>query len=193
MTEFVPPSYEFSYRVTGKQSIERLQPLIENFQNTWLKPISFCESVTTPSSPNPLQFVWETTCEREWKSVHQTAKIINKLYNTNIIESKSNMAYLQLKMKCPSIETFVARNREELVGWIERFYSIPRDKSLDWWVIKASNGNGGKDIWMINQENFTEVIASLPSMEEEYVIQKCVLSGYFMFDVSSLTVFVLDM
>jgi hypothetical protein len=177
-----PPEYLFTYRITGKQSIERLQPLIENFRNEWLKPVSFCEfnpsgdydtaSNSTVKLPSALEFVWETTCEKNWKSAHSNAAIINRLNHTTIIESKSNLAYLQLFMNCPTLLTYVARTRGELLEWIQRFYSNSSPSDNNWWVIKASNGNGGKDIWVMNQENFPQIITEIPKMDEEYVVQK---------------------
>ena len=32
----------------------------------------------------------------------------------------------------------------------------------DWWVVKASAGNGGKDIWVMARHNFNTVLAELP-------------------------------
>lgn len=186
--ESASTEFAFTYRITGKQSIERLEPLIESLRNEWFHPVSYCNfSSSDPSTiPTlPLQFVWETTCEKSWKQIHLSAKIFNKMNNTSIIESKSNLAFLQLLMNCPTLKTFVARNTKEVQYWIQSYYltisssensekgeesrSNPHE---DWWVIKASNGNGGKDIWMINSHNFQEVASSIPDMNEEYVIQK---------------------
>jgi hypothetical protein len=180
--------FPFLYRITGKQSIERLQPLIESFKNKWLIPIN-PETVSIP-----LDFVWETTCEKEWKSSHATAKIINRLNNTGIIESKSNLAYLQLRMKCTTLTTYVARNNNELIEWIHRHYSSQDTSSVtsteDWWAIKASAGNGGKDIWIINKENYLSTIDSLPKQtDEEYVIQR--YNSFVILDYSDLIVFFL--
>jgi hypothetical protein len=169
---FPAECFPFSYRVTGKQSIERLQPLLESLKNEWLLPVS------TEQVNLPLDFVWETTCEKEWKTSHSTAKMINRLNNTGIIESKSNLAYLQLLMQCPTLTTYVARSNNELIEWIHRHYSPQDNLSVsssteDWWAIKASAGNGGKDIWIINKENYLSSIDSLPKQtDEEYVIQR---------------------
>lgn len=43
--------------------------------------------------------------------------------------------------------------------------------SSDWWAVKASRGNGGKDVWIIHRDNFQEIIPTLPQ-SEEYVIQR---------------------
>lgn len=183
-SERASTEFEFTYRITGKQSIERLEPLIESLRNEWFHPVSYCNFSSDPSTiPTlPLQFVWETTCEKSWKQIHSNAKILNKMNNTSIIESKSNLAFLQLLMNCPTLQTFVARNTKEVQSWIQSYYlatsSTEKKEELrsnpheDWWVIKASNGNGGKDIWMINSHNFQEVASSIPDMNEEYVIQK---------------------
>jgi hypothetical protein len=42
----------------------------------------------------------------------------------------------------------------------------------DWWALKASKGNGGKDVWVINRNNFAEVLASVPA-KDEYILQRC--------------------
>jgi hypothetical protein len=41
----------------------------------------------------------------------------------------------------------------------------------DWWAVKASRGNGGKDVWIVHQDNYLTVIPSLP-IGEEYVMQR---------------------
>jgi hypothetical protein len=45
------------------------------------------------------------------------------------------------------------------------------DSGDDWWAVKASRGNGGKDVWIVHQANYLTVIPSLP-IGEEYVMQR---------------------
>ena len=42
---------------------------------------------------------------------------------------------------------------------------------MDWWAVKAAKGNGGKDIWIINKENYVTELSKLPNFGE-FVIQK---------------------
>jgi hypothetical protein len=41
----------------------------------------------------------------------------------------------------------------------------------DWWALKASRGNGGRDVWVINRFNYTEVLATVPT-KDEYILQR---------------------
>lgn len=175
MTEFAARGNVFRYRVTGKQSIERLVPLVAD-----LLPCS--RHVDTGELHNTslevLDFVWETTCEKELKCLHQRAIVYNKLSNSQIIESKSSFAALQLNIDYPMLETRVATNASNVAVWARKrwigdqswlLFSLHGNK--DWWVVKASRGNGGRDIWVMNPENFESVLAELPS-DDEYVIQR---------------------
>jgi hypothetical protein len=166
---------QFLCRVTGKQSVERLEPLISS-----LAPhVTFCDSKALRSGEvKKLDFVWETTCEKDLKEFHQNATVFNRLHNSHIIESKASFAYLQLMIQCPMLETRVAVSAREVAGWAEKRWGAASYSSgdentseRDWWVVKASKGNGGRDIWVFNPQNFREVTPQLP-VEEEYVIQK---------------------
>jgi hypothetical protein len=179
MAEFVDddnqPCGKFLCRVTGKQSVERLEPLIASV----VPATTFCDATVLRSGKIlKLDFVWETTCEKDLKQFHQNATILNRLHNSHIIESKASFAYLQLIIQCPMLETRVAVSAREVAGWAERRWGTPQISDVDentserdWWVVKASKGNGGRDIWVFNPQNFREVIPQLP-VEEEYVIQK---------------------
>ncbi len=102
---------------------------------------------------------------------------MNKLHNTQVIESKSNFAFLQLTMNAPCLETFVANNAMEVFSWANRHWTSGSAESSttanekDWWAVKASNGNGGKDIWIVNRNNFQQAVKDLPAADE-YVIQR---------------------
>ena len=51
---------ELYYRITGPQSIERLEPLLSSLSSSLIwKPID--------DSDNTISFVWETTCEKNWR------------------------------------------------------------------------------------------------------------------------------
>ena len=91
------------YRITGKQSIERLEPLLHS-RFAHLGPWGAVDEdgegrgVEEQQLDKPVDLVWETTCERTWRKIHNGATILNKLNNTNILEDKSNLAYLQQKI-----------------------------------------------------------------------------------------------
>ena len=46
----------------------------------------------------------------------------------------------------------------------------------DWWFVKASKGNGGRDIWIINQNNYAITLANIATSTnnttDEFVIQQ---------------------
>lgn len=169
MSEF---TNTFLYRITGKQSVERLDPLITNVVcncSAWKKDVDVKKQ---------LDFVWETTCEKELREYHNAAKVTNKLHNSQIIESKSSLAYLQLLVDYPMLETRIAYSSAEVAIWAnKRWCTTPvtqgDTESRDWWVVKASKGNGGRDVWVFNQSNYQKVISELPA-DEEYVIQRYV-------------------
>jgi hypothetical protein len=89
------------YRITGPQSIERLEPLVARLDGSW-------RAFEQATSNARIDLVWETTCEKTMKHYHDTAIVFNKLHNCQIIESKSNLAYLQRRMKRPTLTTFIA-------------------------------------------------------------------------------------
>lgn len=180
MTEFSSEEHHssgsFLCRVTGKQSVERLVPLIANL----VPNVACCDAKALRSGEvtKKLDFVWETTCEKDLKEFHQNANVFNRLHNSHIIESKASFAYLQLKIQCPMLETRVAVSAREVSSWAEKRWGAAEcnfgdnaTNGRDWWVVKASRGNGGRDIWVFNPQNFRAVIPQLP-VEEEYVIQK---------------------
>jgi hypothetical protein len=159
----------FRYRVTGPQSIERLDPLIRAFAELHgFLPIATVDATTT------YDFVWETTCEINQRGKHKDAFIINKLHNSTVIESKANQAFLQLGMKVPVLETYVSPNAMEVRKWCSNYWGRRREAHsclADWWVLKASNGNGGKDIWLLDEKNFHTIVDGIQE-NEEYVLQR---------------------
>ena len=53
---------ELYYRITGPQSIERLEPLLSSLSSSIIwKPID--------NNDNKISFVWETTCEKNWRVI----------------------------------------------------------------------------------------------------------------------------
>lgn len=173
MAEFKHRESQFYYRITGKQSVERLDPLV-------VSVIPNCSSWTSTADSNglPLDFVWETTCEKEFREQHNSALITNKLHNSHIIESKSMLAYLQLLVDHPMLETRIACSSAEVLIWAKKRWgelsTMEHDhEDRDWWVVKASKGNGGRDIWVFNKSNHSKVVSELPA-NEEYVIQRYV-------------------
>lgn len=165
-----------SYSITGKQSIERLAPLLDKVDSR----VSFQPADDTDKkAPN---FVWETTCTKELREIHKQADVINKLHNSHILESKSNLAFLQLKISESVLQTFIVVGKSEFSYWAKKQWSdqiLDEEKSLNrfsaegWWVVKASKGNGGRDVWVVNKSNWKSVLEEL-STTEEYVIQRYV-------------------
>ena len=190
------------YRITGPQSIDRIDPLVAKFGKE--HGISFeiaafplagmnpdLDSASGETSPEraigQIDFVWETTCEKTWKQAHKNACVHNKLHNTVILEDKANLAFLQSKMDCPTLTTFVAHSMEDVSEWaathfqkttllkeesgveIAEFSESIQDDDI--WVIKASRGNGGKDIWFIHKHNWEDILSELPK-GDIFVIQR---------------------
>ena len=63
---------ELYYRITGPQSIERLEPLLLLLSSSIIwKPID-----SNNDNDNKLSFVWETTCERNWRVINYEYKYI---------------------------------------------------------------------------------------------------------------------
>mmetsp|Transcript_31208 Transcript_31208/g.52671 ORF Transcript_31208/g.52671 Transcript_31208/m.52671 type:complete len:181 (-) Transcript_31208:9-551(-) len=156
---------EFCFRVTGKQSIERLDPLVKN-----LIPHSLHSNLL--GAIHKLDFVWETTCEKSAKEIHQGATVLNRLHNAHIIESKSNLAFLQQNIKYPMLETTIACGSRDVEIWAKRKWEFDSETKqsaklttatkansslqlppFDWWVVKASKANGGRDVWILNESN----------------------------------------
>lgn len=163
----------FSYRITGKQSIERLDPIVSRL----IPNAANVDGV----QEGKLDFVWETTCVKNLRTQHQSAHVLNKLHNSQIIESKSMLAYLQLLVTFPMLQTFVAENALSVGMWARRRWSkqLITEKVTpirDWWVVKASKGNGGRDIWIMYEENYEKVTSEL-AVSDEYVIQRYENSG----------------
>ena len=169
------------YRVTGKQSVERLDPLIKTLFPNAISHQTI--ELETKVESKPLDFVWETTCEKGLRKHQQEATVFNKLHNSQIIESKACLAYLQLLMSTPMLETWIATGASEVSTWAKKRWDIGKasiegekgemcnSQSRDWWVVKASKGNGGRDVWIFNEENHIRVIGEL-AKDEEYVIQR---------------------
>ena len=164
----------FRCRITGPQSIDRLDPLIRN-----LLEVNNISKISSSNTCEYYDYIWETTCERNMREKHKQATVLNKLHNTVVIESKSNQAFLQLNMQCPVLETLIACGMTSVCNWCtDRWLTgkkgAAKEVSSDWWVLKASHGNGGKDIWLLNCSNFKSVLAELTA-NEEYVIQKYIM------------------
>jgi hypothetical protein len=79
----------------------------------------------------------------------------------------------------PVLETYIADNINDVKFWLESRWKISSNNSFidnieyenDWWTVKASKGNGGRDVWIINKSNY-EVILKQISNTEQYVLQK---------------------
>ena len=159
-----------TYRVTGPQSIVRLDPIVKSFLKLghWVQ-------AHDPTTECRIDFVWETACEKCWRTRHFNALILNKLHNTAVLESKSNLAFLQQIIPRPMLPTFVAASGIEVVEWATRKWTSSTfdTRSRDIWAVKAADGNGGKDVWFIDPDNYQKVCQEFPS-NTEFVIQKYV-------------------
>jgi hypothetical protein len=173
------------YRVTGPQSIERITPLLEQLKYP-------CTWIEADDSTSQIDFVWETSCSLKWNERHAKAKVVNRLHNIQVLEDKTCLAYLQLNMRVPTLQTFVAANKAILFHWLRLTYAprengdgsgngigsgrdfctVPGDS---WWAIKASKGNGGKDVWIVNPSNYEDIMNEIQT-DEEYVIQKYIMN-----------------
>ena len=198
----VVSSMSLSYRITGPQSIERLDPLVTQVLVGAIRADEVDKTAPSVSAEEavqrPLDFVWETACEQTWRARHSEARILNRLHNTIIIEDKSNLAFLQLRMDCPVLETYVACSPSDVKVWAEMRWIAPSNNRVfgsiespseaaaaaaaatvtasaaavhDWWAVKSSKGNGGRDVWMMHKDNYPSVLAELPT-GEELVIQR---------------------
>lgn len=100
-----------------------------------------------------------------------------------MLEDKSNLAFLELKSPYPHcLDTFVASSAAAFAAWASaRWTTSPQEVNVgapedvsgtaDWWAVKASKGNGGKDVWIVNRSNVSAVLAELPR-EGELVVQR---------------------
>jgi hypothetical protein len=89
-------------------------------------------------------------------------------------------------MKSPTLTTFLALNTYEVEYWANILWceqckldnskqNRNKNDSLftedDWWAVKASKGNGGRDVWIMNKKNYKQIISQIPT-KDEYVIQR---------------------
>ena len=114
-----------TYRITGPQSIDRLEPLLkglEPFRWTSIDDVKLDETRTS----SPIDFIWETTFKLTERNTHIEAIILNKLHNSLIIEDKSNLAFLQIRMLSDSIgeeKSISNSNHSSVHGVLEIHYS----------------------------------------------------------------------
>jgi hypothetical protein len=194
-----------SYQISGTQSIARLDPLLQKLSKD--EGICMCPFKRDfHKEQDQLNFVWETSCRQEDRYLHRRAFVLNRLHNSQVIEDKGSLVYLQKLMiyeNIPVLETLIASGCEQVAKWASQQWRIQtlstdtiticdsdptsqeiittnkenRTLSPDWWVVKASKGNGGRDIWVLNGRNIDEVINDLQE-KEEYVIQRYVMNPY---------------
>lgn len=96
-------------------------------------------------------------------------------------------------MTAPTLESYIAAGRTEVDRWANLRFRPDSTKILqppeqgskaqlqhsaggelegDWWCVKASGGNGGMDVWVMDEGNWMAVVEQLHETEE-YVIQVC--------------------
>jgi hypothetical protein len=83
-------------------------------------------------------------------------------------------------MAVPVLDTLLARSPAEYQRWAKQHFAAAAEegegeggKDMDWWAVKSALGNGGKDVWITNRNNFEEVASQVPQ-QGELVIQKYV-------------------
>jgi hypothetical protein len=208
---------EFKFRVTGPQSVERLEPIVRRL-------IPGAQAVSTSADPDAgygkggdgsdlgadkkLDLVWETTCQQTWRERHNGALVLNKLHNVTVLEDKANLAFLEVKLRqqqkeagvaegskerdsVDTLQTFIASSLSEIEAWAADRWGFKDDEEFgneeDWWVLKASGGNGGKDVYVLSQHTYASVLHNLPSINpaastsdnpknDDWVLQKYVSS-----------------
>ena len=286
-------SLDFSTNTTSVNN----KSIIDNVNITSSQQSSLSPSLPLSSFPLILDFVWETTCEKSFKDYHKHSRVINKLHNSSIIESKACLAYLQLLFNDNDarnhdnndhhhhqvvhvLPTYVASRLSEIKYWASHrwgtctketittnlpspntnpstptktslsilllqsstitstssliiddkttennkdchdLYTISSDNNnnnnnvdskdiildddhyhvhedvhkqhhadddvhkqdhdgddddddddYDWWVLKASKSNGGREVWVLNRSNYQKVMTPLIE-DDEYILQK---------------------
>lgn len=141
--------------------------------------MTFVDAISLDSAPSQVDFVWETTRTKACRDLHKHARVLNRLHNSQIVESKASFAFLQLRMDYPHVlQTFVASSSAGVGEWVLANWfndSITTTHRDDWWAVKASRGSCGKDVWIMNASNYEDVTRQLPT-GDEYVIQKYIMS-----------------
>ena len=172
--------YKSSWKKTGDILVG-----IGSLAIPWLPQQVLLDAEEEARMKSEFDFIWETTCEKSLRMQHSLAAVVNKLHNSRILESKSNLAFLQVIMSdniehsgttVDILDTFIAKSSTEVLLWCQAIWMttdkrIHQSFSDSWWAIKASQGNGGRDVWIVNKENYAPTIAELPE-SEEYVIQR---------------------
>jgi len=67
-------------------------------------------------------------------------------------------------------DTYVALCIDDIRYWFKHRTMIEADLS-EWWIVKSSRGNGGKDVWILHNGNWKEVLDGIIG-PGEYVLQK---------------------
>ena len=144
-----------SFRVTGPAARSRILPLLKSLHPR----IEWVECTSPDATPC---FVYETTCEKAFRPCHKRASVLNRLHNSQILENKANLAILQTAMDITMLETYLAQGSEGVRDWCQwKFDNSTSSEALDWWVLKASQGNGGRDIWILSQGNFERILPDI--------------------------------
>jgi len=62
-------------------------------------------------------------------------------------------------MEHPMLETFIAYKRVMVAQWAASRWpmGVAPEEGFDWWCVKASRGNGGRDVWVMHPGNVDEV------------------------------------
>lgn len=157
------------YRITGAQTIERIEPL--------LKPLLCCDWRLVNDSVSSVHFVWETSCKIIERVQHLESAILNKLHNSFIIEDKSNLAYLQLIMSKSSLlevlDTYVAIGLAGVTKWASnRWESIKSNETCCNRFLTTGNSSLSSSVVEVSAGSSTSVVIPMVSNSDDWWIVK---------------------
>jgi len=104
--------------------------------NDTLSKVTITDDKGLEGIVSEFDFIWETTCEKLLRSHQKTTMVVNKLHNCHILESKSNLAFLQLLIKEENLKipnsalhidllgTFIALSSKEVLQWFTALWVL---------------------------------------------------------------------
>eukprot|EP00903_Cladosiphon_okamuranus_P010040 g9520.t1 len=122
-----------TFRVTGAASVARLEPLLLNRnrgsrrQAVWRRALvsdgdggnGSPAAAAAAAAAGQLDFVWETTVTKDKHRLHRSARVLNRLSGSQVLEDKANLVLLQRLMTAPTLESYVARGRQTIAEWAQ--------------------------------------------------------------------------
>jgi hypothetical protein len=157
------------YRITGAQTIVRIEPL--------LKPLLCCDWRLVNDSFTSVHFVWETSCKIIERVQHLESAILNKLHNSFIIEDKSNLAYLQLIISRNSLvevlETYVAIGLAGVTKWASnRWESVKSNEACCNRLLTTGDSSLSSSILEDSAGSTASVVIPMVSNSDDWWIVK---------------------